>query len=417
MRIAIHTLGTRGDFQPYLALALGLKAAGHEVLLAAPQQFEQFVAEMSVDFAPLPGEFLALMDDPQAQAAMAGGGGGFAAGFRLLDKFRPVMRDLFDAEWRAAQAFEPNVMIYHPKALGAPHIAERLGIPALLASPLPGFTPTAQFPSPLLPFSSLGPLNRVSHSLMLRGGEGLFGKSLRRWRAQALGLPEKGRPQPVATLYAYSPTVLPKPADWGSNICVSGYWFLDEAPDWQPPADLAAFLAAGPPPVYVGFGSMPGLDAEGFTATVRAAVDQTGVRAIIATGGGALAPGEAAANVHVIKGAPHHKLFPLVAAVVHHGGAGTTAAALRAGKQSIICPFFGDQPFWGRLVARLGAGTAPIERAKLSPENLASAIAEAVGNSAMAARAAELGTRIRAEHGVATAIAFIEAQATRTKAA
>eukprot|EP01136_Pigoraptor_vietnamica_P024974 Opistho-1_new@6934 len=257
MRISVHTLGTRGDVQPYVALAQGLQQAGHEVLLAAPAQFSDFVAGRGVRFAALPAEFLQLLDDPEFKGATARGLGPGAI-LKLLKRFKPMMAGLLDAEWAAASAFRPHAMVYHPKALGAPRIAVHLGIDAILASPLPGFTPTAAFPTPLLPFANLGPLNALSHTLTARSSTLLFGGLLRAWQRRAFGSasPTRGVLRSSATLYAYSPSIVPVPSDWGGDVLVSGYWFLDDN-RWQPSPTLASFLAAGPPPVYVGFGSMP----------------------------------------------------------------------------------------------------------------------------------------------------------------
>src|SRR5687768_13468929 len=119
MRIEIHTLGTRGDVQPYLALALGLKAGGHEVLIAAPTQFESFIGTRGIGFAHLPGEYLDLMETEEAKAAMSGSGG-FAAGFKLMRHFKPIGRKQLSQEWDAARRFKPELIIYHPKAIGAP---------------------------------------------------------------------------------------------------------------------------------------------------------------------------------------------------------------------------------------------------------------------------------------------------------
>jgi sterol 3beta-glucosyltransferase len=411
MRIAIHTLGTRGDVQPYVALALGLKAAGHEVSLAAPAQFDSFVRGHGVEFAALPGEFLELLETPEAKAAM-GSSKGFGGGFKLMKQIRPLMLRLFDQEWEAAQDFRPDVLVYHPKALVAPDIADALGCQTVLASPLPGFTPTAAFPTPLLPFASLGPLNRLSHSLMIGAGRSIFGRTLSRWRVETLRLPSRSRRHAwrgVPTLYAYSPAVVPVPRDYGPDVLVTGYWFLDESADWSPPPELASFLAAGPPPVYVGFGSMPALDPAELATTIVEVLARSGQRGVIATGWGGLAAADVPESVHVIEGAPHDRLFPLVSAVVHHSGAGTTAAGLRAGKPSVICPFFGDQPFWGRRVAELGAGPQPIARADLTVERLAAAIGEAVENPVLRTQAEALGQAIRAEDGVGAAVQFIEA--------
>lgn len=407
-RISIHTLGTRGDLQPYLALAVGLKAAGHQVLIAAPSQYQALVGGHGIGFAHLPGEFLALMETPEAKAAM-GGSAGFTAGFKMLSRFKPIARRQLTAEWRAAEQFQPELIIYHPKAIGAPHIAQKIGCPAVLASPLPGFTPTNAFASPMLPLRSVGPLNRKSHAVMASGGEFLFRTMIADWRVGELGLGKRSQSlRPAATLYAYSPSVLPRPSDWPPDVAVTGYWFLDDDPEWSPPDALQAFLAAGDQPVYIGFGSMPGIDPDGLTRTVLEAVKRSRSRAVIATGGGALQRQSGHGDdVCFIEGAPHAKLFPMMAACVHHGGAGTTGASLRAGKPTVICPFFGDQPFWGRLVHSLGAGPPPTQANTLTPDGLAHAIWKARFDPAYREVATRIGNAIAAEDGVANAVAYL----------
>jgi UDP:flavonoid glycosyltransferase YjiC (YdhE family) len=418
MRIAIHTLGTRGDVQPYLALALGLKTAGHTVMIAAPTQYEAFISKRGILFAHLPGEFLDLMDTPEAKAAMAGGGG-FAAGFKMIKQFKPIGRKQLKAEWQAAQQFQPELIIYHPKAIAARHIAERLSCPAVLASPLPGFTPTREFASPMVPFRSVGPLNPLTHTVMAEGGEAIFRRMIADWRSADLNLAKKprNRLKPQATLYAYSPSVLPRAADWGDDVAVTGYWFLEEEGSWRPDPALQAFLDAGDPPIYVGFGSMPGLDPAELTELIRQALRHAGKRGVLATGGGAIQAGPASPDLHLIEGAPHDQLFPLMSACIHHGGAGTTGASLRAGKPTIICPFFGDQPFWARIVHERGAGPAPIDKKNLTPGLLAAAIIEATANGTMARRAAEIGAKISREHGVTNAIAYLQRQGLLTPGA
>lgn len=393
MRFSIHTLGTRGDTQPYLALSRGLRAHGHEVLMVAPAQFADMAAAEGVAFAPLPAEFLAVLDSPEAKKVIGSAGTGFGAGFKLLKFYREIGRRLLDAEWKAARDFAPDAILLHPKALGAPHIAAKLGVPLFLASPLPGFTPTSAFPTPVLPFRSLGPLNRASHALMIHGGSVMFGKTIRAWRVDALGLPARGRAAPLAgTLYGYSPHVLPKPRDWGASVAVTGYWFLDK-PDWSPDGELAAFLAAGEPPIYVGFGSMPSVDPQRMASVVVAGLKRAGKRGVLATAGGALGQIEPSKYIHVITGAPHDRLFPLMHATLHHGGAGTTGAALRAGRPTAICPFFGDQPFWARRVVALGVGPKPLDKKAMTADDLAAAFL-AMDNHDMRARAADLGVAI-----------------------
>lgn len=242
---------------------------------------------------------------------------------------------------------------------------------------------------------------------MIHGGNVLFSGTVRAWRAETLGLPARGKPGPPAgTLYGYSRHVLPKPSDWKPDVAVTGYWFLD-SPDWSPDADLAAFLSAGEPPIYVGFGSMPGSDPERLTALVVEGLRRAGKRGLLATVGGALGHVGESEHVRVIAGAPHDKLFPLMGATLHHGGAGTTGAALRAGKPTAICPFFGDQPFWARRMVALGVGPQPLDKRKMTAYDLAAAF-RAMDDPGMRARAADLGAAISAEDGVASAVEVIE---------
>ena len=305
------------------------------------------------------------------------------------------------------KAFAPDLLIYHPKSFGAPHLAAALGVPHMLASPLPGFTPTADFPSPLLPFTSLGPLNKISHILATRSAELLFRKELQEWKERTLGLARGGRPaSPLGTLYAYSPKVVPKPADWGDDVVVAGYWFLDN-PDWSPDPGLSAFLASGDQPIYVGFGSMPGIDPQELTAMVVEALSRTGKRGLLATGGGALVADTMYSHAYMVSNVPHDRILPLVSAAIHHGGAGTTAASLRAGLPTTIMPFLGDQPFWGRRVEQLGVGPRALDRKTLSIESIAEAIF-AMEAPVMRQSAEAVGIAIRAENGIRAAADFIE---------
>jgi UDP:flavonoid glycosyltransferase YjiC (YdhE family) len=289
-------------------------------------------------------------------------------------------------------------------------MAEKLGCPVILASPLPGFTPTAAFPSPLLPFRSLGPFNRTSHFLATKGAHLLFGKLLKHWRTSVLGLSRQstGQTHSAGTIYAYSKHAVPVPPDWGSDVLVSGYWFLDSG-DWTPPASLSAFLEAGEPPIFIGFGSMPGIDPQHMASVMTDALTQCGKRGLLATGGGALQAANLPEHVHALSQAPHDRVFPFVSAVIHHGGAGTTGAALRAGKPMTICPFFGDQPFWARRMAEIGVAPRSLDRRKLSVAAVAASI-NAMANATMRERANALGQRIRQEDGTTAAVRFIEAR-------
>jgi sterol 3beta-glucosyltransferase len=412
MNILILTIGSRGDVQPYIALGLGLQTAGHAVTLCTGTGFAPLVAQYGLRFAGLDADFMALLDTPAGRAALGG-----KKGTGLLKQVLPMLRRMLDSAAEAAPGAE--AIIYHPKTLAGPHLAEKRGVPAFLALPSPAFSPTRAFPNPILGRTGSlgGVLNRLSYTAVNRLATVPYRGLINRWRRERLGLPAQPRfadelvlrGAPVPRLYAYSPRVVPTPSDWDSTTCVSGYWFLDQPAGWQPPLALVRFLAAGPAPVCVGFGSMVGTDSARLTGIVVAALAQAGQRGILLTGKGGVTATDLPETILTLEAVPHDWLFPQVAAVIHHGGAGTTGAGLRAGKPAVICPFFGDQPFWGARIAALGVGPAPIPQKQLTVGRLAGAIRAAV-DPAMQRRAVELGAAIRAEDGVGTAIRFIEAR-------
>lgn len=295
---------------------------------------------------------------------------------------------------------------FHPKVVGGADIAEALDVPGLVAHPLPTVSPTADFPAPAVTTTDLGAWgNRLTYAA-IRYGTLPFLPVLNRWRRESLNRPGRslfrdpfavdGTPLPV--LHGVSPHVLPPPSDWPSTTHATGYWFLERTDAWTPSEELVAFIEEGPPPIYVGFGSMVGRDPEQVTDTVRHALRRTGRRAVVATGWGGLTPGAASDHLYVVASVPHDWLFPRMDVVVHHGGAGTTAAGLRAGTPTVICPFFGDQPFWGERVHQLGAGPEPIPQSELTGQRLARAI-ERAGEADMIAQADQIGEKIRAEEG------------------
>ena len=299
-------------------------------------------------------------------------------------------------------------------------LAEKLDLPLLQAYLVP-FTPTRAFPSVLVAsFPSFlgGSLFRLSHHLTRQIMWQGFRSADRLARHSVLGLPAAGfwgpydsdRTHGLPILYGISPSVIPQPADWGDDIHVTGYWFLDSADDWTPPSALMDFLEAGSPPVYIGFGSMSTRKPEEMAALIIRALGRIGQRAILLSGWGGLRRSDLPETAFMIDSIPHSWLFPRVAAVVHHGGAGTTAAGLRAGVPAVVVPFFGDQPFWGQRVAELGVGPKPVPRKKLTVERLAEAIQAAVTDDAMRQRAADLGSKIRAEDGVGRAVEIIQSR-------
>ena len=237
------------------------------------------------------------------------------------------------------------------------------------------------------------------------------------WRRHVLALPSapfwgsekllKAWKTPV--FFAHSPVVFPQPDTWPAWFHTSGYLFLNHAPDWSPPSDLVEFLAAGPPPVLMGFSSMSNRKVKNLTDVLLKALSQTGQRGIILGGWSEIGHAQQnTADIFAIDAIPYDWLFPQVAAVVHHGGAGSTAVGFSAGIPQVIIPFAVDQPFWAWRVSELGVGPEPLSPDTLTAERLAHAITSAVQDTAIRQRAAKLGEQIRAENGVGNAVALFE---------
>jgi sterol 3beta-glucosyltransferase len=422
VHVLLLTLGSRGDIEPFLALGIGLRAAGHEATLCASRHFGAWIEAHGVRHAPMDDGFLELLHSPTGREGLERSGSFFgmlSTALRLARQVGPMQVRIQQDCWAAAQACRPDLIVHHLKIMGAPDIAHALGVPAVLVPLVPMVQPTAARPCPVLPTWP----DRWAGAAARRAGYHLvntlasrFGTGpVKRWRREQ-GLPVRPRAmdlrhdaagRPVPLLHAHSECLLPRPPDWPPQAVATGFWRLPPARDWQPPPALQAFLDAGPPPVYVGFGSMAGRNPTRLAATVIDALTQAGLRGVLARGWGGLEAGTAPSHIHLIEEAPHDRLLPLMAAVVHHGGAGTTAAALRAGRPSVICPFFGDQPFWGRVVHEAGLGPAPLPQRHLSAARLAAAMREAVHSDAMRHAAEAMGRRLSAEDGVGRAVEWL----------
>jgi sterol 3beta-glucosyltransferase len=423
MHIAILALGSRGDVQPFIALGLALRERGHSVRLLAAEDFAPLAAAYGLPFAPVGGSIDALMDrqlvyDTLDAAAARRLPLGFARRFvaQVAAYVPPLTADAL-AGARGADALVASTL---GVVIGV-HLAEALGVPLIPAHFHPsGATaeaPDISFPAapPWLPLR--GAYHRLTHLAARHGLPQLLAGALSRARAQ-VGLPRISRAglwrlaagQPPLALYAYSPALLAPPSDWPHWRRVTGYWRIGPPPGYAPPDAITRFLAAGEPPVYIGFGSLlAGRDVAAVTRLLVEALRLAGRRGIIYRGTwGDLEAGELPPDVLRIGETPHAWLFPQVAAVVSHGGAGTVAAALAAGRPVTVIPAFGDMQLWGRRVAELGVGAPPIPRSELTAQRLAAAIRAATAPEA-AARARDLGARLQGENGAARAAELLEA--------
>lgn len=414
MRIVIIAIGSRGDTQPYVALGTGLQRAGYDVRIVAGDNFAEFVTARGLDYVPL-GVDLEDYVNNRILGALETGWNTFRALREVLQEGIPYMDAIFSSVSQACQDADALVGGLVGGITGF-HFAEYHRIPMFwgLTIPLPGRTRTR--PSPIFPVGVPRAFNTLTYTAM----EGFLFRTLRsftaKWRAR-LDLPPLPRApgygygmlhgRPVVELHAVSPSVLPHPADWGAHRHTTGYWFLDHDPAWTPPAALVDFLDDGPPPVYAGFGSMSSRDPERITGIVLDSLRRAGQRGVIATGWGGIRAADLPDDVFLLRSCPHDWLFPRMAAVVHHGGVGTTGAGLRAGIPAVIVPFFGDQAFWGRQVRALGVGIDPIPRRSLHANQLSYAIRIAATHGPMRERAAALGARIRSEDGIGCAVNVI----------
>jgi UDP:flavonoid glycosyltransferase YjiC (YdhE family) len=430
MLITIVTAGSRGDVQPYVALGLGLRRAGHRVRLATHETFRDFVAGYGLEFEALAGDPRAILRGAAADAWLASGRNRNMLGF--VREFRRTAGELVEQwlhdYWRVCRG--TDAVLFSAVATPAHDVARRLGVPSIGAYLQP-LSRTAEFPTIGLlgaggsararPGALRGALNYATHVAAEQAMWQPFRGRVNRWRAETLGVARAPFLGPygamwrerVPLLYGYSPRVVPKPSDWGAHVHVTGYWVLPPDEAWRPDPALEAFLAAGPPPVYVGFGSMTPATAGRLTDVALAALDRAGQRGVLLKGWGSLGEGALPPWATAVGDVPHEWLLPRTRAVVHHGGAGTTGAGLRAGVPSVVVPLGFDQPFWGRRVAALGVGPEPLPRRRLAVDALERAIARAVGDAAMRERAAALGAELRAEDGVARAVEAVERELRR----
>lgn len=413
MRIVIIAPGSRGDVQPYIALGKGLQNAGHVIRLVSHSNFEPLVTSYGLEFWSFGNDVKDAAENSEMRELTEKGNFLLLLARMAKEAEREALR-FAEGGLQAAQGQGMDVVLAGMGGLfiGAA-IAEKLNIPLVQAYVFP-FTPTKEFSSVLTPKLPTF-LNRWSHHLARQVMWQGFRSADSIARKKALNIPlapffgpyhsKAVRNMPI--LYGFSPSVIPAPPDWDRNIHITGYWFLDEPDDWQPPAALLDFLQSGPPPIYIGFGSMSARNPEETADLIIQALALTHQRAILLSGWSGLRKDNVPDSVFMIDSIPHSWLFPRVSAVIHHGGASTVAAGLRAGVPSIVIPFFGDQPFWGQRIADLGVGTKPIPRKRLTVEKLANAIREVTTNQGMRQRAEKLGKQIQAENGIKSAVEIL----------
>ncbi len=414
MKISIVTIGSRGDIQPFVALGRRLQARGHTVTLNTHANFKGFIRQHGLGFHLLGGN----PEDVMKKLGSNKFGANQIKFVRALGEWfsefgEDALGNIRDACWNA------DAVITNFLGVTGLSVAEKRDIPAFFTSMFPALAPTRAYPSLAIPFTHNlgGILNRLTHRFEQLSMTIPFNRIFNQFRREYLDLPAVSplkfpyhsiNGKQLQILLAYSPHLIPRPADYQAHVHVTGYWFLDEADEWTPPPELEAFLNTGEPPVCIGFGSMIDNNSEAMSRIVIQALQLCGRRGLLLGGWGQIGHAIPDEHVFTISSAPHDWLFPKVAAVVHHGGAGTTAAGLRAGKPGIVIPFMGDQPWWGARIYEQGIGPVPIPACRLNPENLAEAIQTALNDPSIRRIAARTGEKIRQENGLKNTVDIIE---------
>lgn len=415
MRVAMVAIGTRGDVQPLLALATGLQRAGHQVTFATEASYERAARDAGLDYYSLRGNSERFFAGPAGIAfreSIDKPGPEFRRFWKsyIAPSVRPHLDEVRDPCERA------DLVVCQPWLGVGPALAD-LGVRTCVASvfPVPAF-PTREFPfifsvhavPDLPPHVNWRSWRRAVS--MLRAGHDL----IQRWRVETLRLAPQSFRQSLEALarlphiLGYSPIVVPKAPEWPDHVTLTGYWFSEMAAGYAPAPDLERFLGGGDPPVVIGFGSHVGRDPARLTRTVLDALRLANRRAILITAWGGLKATELSDRVFVSTGIPYDWLLPRARALVHHGGSGTTAIALRMGTPQLVTPFGYDQTFWGGRIAMLGVAPPPLPPATMTADALAAAIDRVTTDGAIAQRARDVGAAIRAERGLENAVAVIE---------
>lgn len=403
--ITFLALGSRGDVQPYAELGGALRAAGHETKFVTTGDFRDLIVGKGLHHFALRGS---------ARAAVATAGPDVLA---LLRAFREISASVIDQAGELVPLLASSDLILNqlPGALFSVDITEKFGVPTWQVGTIP-LVQTRSFPVMGAP-SWLGRLpgaNRASYRAAELLGTPLIAALVTKWRQEVLGLPAlrwfriagDQRRRVSRTLLGISPRVVERPDDWSADVHLTGYWFNSPA-DWNPDSDLKQFLEDGSPPIFVGFGSMPVRDPARVTEDILGAASELGERVVLHRGWGGMGVGALPETVYPVDDIPYSWLFPRMKLLVHHGGAGTTAEAVRSGRPSLVVPFAFDQFYWGGLLKELGVAVAPLPFREWSRERLVRRLTAGLASSSLEAAGQRLARKVREEDGFRAAVDLI----------
>ncbi|MGE4283711.1 MAG: glycosyltransferase [Clostridia bacterium] len=413
MKVAFLTLGSRGDVQPYVALAKELIKNGHEALVCTGASFKEFIQENGVDFHEATADLMAILESDEGKKVFSGGRYNISKMLKyakevITPAYRKSMDDFLDASKRS------DLIIYHPKALGAVDIANFLNIPCISMPPIPIVYPITEFPSIAVSANrNFGPfLNKLSYKATSLG-ESPYMKDINDFREKSLHLSKrkagefafKVNRKDIPIIYPISPFLFKEVDSWKNRVFLSGFLFLDIG-ETKLDDELEDFLKSGAKPIVVSFSSMPLKDPKVFKDKIIEALKETGNRAVVLTGVSGMTF-ENQENIFCVKKAPHKLIFRKAKGIIHHGGVGTMSEALLSGVPQLIIPFTVDQPFWANRLYSKGYTTRPLRERNLEVSDLVKALKE-MENDKYVRNAEEIKNIIESEKGLENAANYIE---------
>lgn len=411
MKICIFTLGTRGDVQPYVALAKAAVQQGHRAVICTGESFCDLIQKNGVEFCRTESDLMAFAQTEMGKAILQEPLKNMKLAMRASKEIlNPAYRKTLDNFFVGAK--DADVILYHPKALGAVDIALHYGIPCVSMPPVPVTYPIEEFPNLALTKKNLGKqLNRLTYLVNSKAESGQISE-INNFREKTLGLPPRRAgvytyqdgTKEIPTIYPISSTLFPNVKSWDGHVFLPGFFFLDS--DEELPADIEAFLSSGKPPIVITFSSMPVKNQAEFIRNLETALHETNNRAILLTGSSGIRL-SADSEILAVDAAPHDLLFPRAKGILHHGGVGTMASALRSGVPQAIMPLSADQPFWADHLYRLGYTQKPLSWKNVSVKDFTNLFAafDETGNQENAIR---VGKVIQSENGVMNALRYLE---------
>lgn len=404
MKIAILTLGTRGDVQPYAVLGKALKQRGHEVTLSTAKNFESLIKSYGLNFIPVDADFQALLDSEEGKKIRKNP---FLAKKQLKKFVYPMMADAFVTFYELAK--QSDKVLFHIKTM-ADNFADQFPEKMIKADVIPASQPTEEFPNPVFSFLPLPSfLNKFTFKLTELGLK-MWTKPINDFR-KSVGLPASFKKPDLPSIYGISEVLLKKPSDYPENSFYTGFW--SDSSNSELSQDIIDFVVNGEPPLLITFGSMPFDSKLNLKDLIKTVSDKLNTRIILIKGWGLADTKdlEKEPNIKIIDSAPYDKLFPLVKAIVHHGGIGTMAACLKAGKPFLTCPVLyplGDQFFWGNIARKKGVGLKPLPLKKMTVENFIANVQELLSNKDLYVKSKEISEKLSEENGIERAIKIIE---------